>query len=411
MVAAGDRDDGWADTVQAEVQSYRQLAIRLAADRVVIGAAADGLGLGGRPSAALRVVEPCADDQACTRVATEWRQRVEAWAGGLGVGLRVTEQGQDILEVALGGEGPVWLLTCAVCGYAGIEESARFARAPGVHEAPVERRLAATPGAHTIDLLASALNVEQSRTLKAVFLTDELGSLTFVVLPGDLEVSLWKLGRMTGARGYKPATSEEIRAAGAEPGYASPIGLRVQGDNDPHGVRVVVDSSILHGSNYVAGANQDGYHFTGVNFPRDFPATRVGDIALATAGAGCIQCGHALQAERGQAVARWRVLTPPITFADERGVQSQASLGLGTVFLESALLAIIESAADARGVAWPFELAPYDVHLVDLKSMDASLEVEAAVDRGGASRCSSTIGRYPPGSSSPMPTWSVARSG
>jgi prolyl-tRNA synthetase len=331
----------------------------------------------------LQLIEVCTDDPECSRAAGEWRKRVESWARGLGVNLRGTEHGDDTLEVALGADGPLKLLACSMCGYAGIEESARFTRAPGVREAPLERQLIATPGAHTIDLLASTLHVERSRTLKAVFLTDDLGSLTFLVLPGDVEVSLWKVGRLTGGLGVRPATTEEIRAAGAEPGYASPIGLHVQGDSDPHGACVIVDSSIPKGSNYVAGANKDGYHFTGVNFPRDFAATRVEDIAQAIPGAGCVQCGHVLQAERGLAVARWQILASAITYADERGEHRQTRLGLGTVFLESALLAVIESAADARGVAWPLELAPFQVHLVDLKSIEASLEVETQLVAAG----------------------------
>lgn len=367
----------WPEILQAEIQSYRQVPVRVAAQRVI---ELDSPGTpDGKPIAmdGLQVAELCTDGIACSQAGDIWRGRFEAWAETFGAVLRGAELGQDSIEVTLDPHGAVRILACGACGYAGIEEAARWARPPGARESPTERRRVATPGAHTIDLLASSLQIARDRTLKAVFLTDERGSLTFAVLPGDLEVSLWKLGRLTSGRVFRPASPGQIRAAGAEPGYASPIGLHVQGDDDPQGVRVIVDSSVPLGSNYAAGANEEGYHFTGVNFPRDFRATLVGDIALAPEGAMCVQCGHRLEQVRGAAVGSWRLLNTPIVFADERGGQTQARFALGTVFLDPILLAIIQAASDDVGIAWPVELAPYAVHLIDLKSMAASLEVEA----------------------------------
>jgi hypothetical protein len=117
----GTETAGWADIVQAEVQSYRQLPVRLAAERVVIGTQADGTGSGDSSSAALQQIEVCSDDPECSRAAGEWRNRIEAWARVLGVDLRGTEHGYDALEVAYDADGPLRLLTCSVCGYSGIE--------------------------------------------------------------------------------------------------------------------------------------------------------------------------------------------------------------------------------------------------------------------------------------------------
>src|SRR5690606_29213700 len=72
------------------------------------------------------------------------------------------------------------------------------------------------------------------------------------------------------------ATAEEIRAIGAEPGYGSPVGV--------HDAVVVIDESIRDTPNLVAGANKPGYHLKNVNYPRDFEANVVGDIAAAAEG-------------------------------------------------------------------------------------------------------------------------------
>jgi len=379
----GQETSVWPEAVQAEVQSYRQVAVRLAAQRAI---ELDGSTIPGRVpmlTDALQWAELCAGEAACSHAGDVWRGKFEAWAESFGAHLRGAEQGLDRIEVAYDRQGAMRVLVCGGCGYAGVEDAARWVRIPGDRGAPEERRRVATPGARTIDLLASSLQVERSRTLKAVFLADDAGSLTFVVLPGDLEVSLWKLGRLAGSRGFRPATPDEIRAAGAVPGYASPVGLRIQGPDELNGVRVVVDSSVSLGSNYVAGANEEGYHFTGVNFPRDFRAAVVGGIALAAGGAMCVQCGHRLELQRGVAVGSLRILDTPIMFTDERGGLSQTRLTLGTVFLDPILLAIIQAAADEVGIVWPAELAPYAVHVVDLKSMAASLEVEALLSKAG----------------------------
>ncbi len=233
-----------------------------------------------------------------------------------------------------------------------------------------------TPDAHTIDLLASEVGIETSRTLKAVFLTDDQGKLIFVALPGDLEVSLWKLGRITGSAGFRPSTPEEIRATGAEPGYASPIGLRVQTADRPEGVRVVADASILEGANFVAGANQAGYHFMGVNYPRDFQATIVDDVAMAPLDAACSQCGTNMVPQRGDVVANWQVLPETVRYAGEGGQQSEARLCIGTVDIEAALLAVIDAYSDDHGIAWPADLAPYPVSVIELKSPQAAEQVE-----------------------------------
>jgi prolyl-tRNA synthetase len=79
---------------------------------------------------------------------------------------------------------------------------------------------------------------------------------------GDTDVNETKLANALKARELRPATDEEIRAVGAVPGYASPVGLK--------GVRVIVDDLIPRRPTWWLGANEDGYHLRNVNYGRDY---------------------------------------------------------------------------------------------------------------------------------------------
>ena len=122
------------------------------------------------------------------------------------------------------------------------------------------------------------------------------GRLVTAIVRGDHEVNETKLANAVGATtGLRPATVEEIKAAGMEPGYGSPIGA--------HDTVVVVDELVARSPNLVAGANREGFHFRNVNVGRDFSAGRrrrhherpggrpVSDLRLA---------GHPAQRDRGR---------------------------------------------------------------------------------------------------------------
>src|SRR5258708_15692175 len=144
----------------------------------------------------------------------------------------------------------------------------------------------ATPETKTIEALAKLLNVPEAKTAKAVFMVaafpqGENGQpaserFVFVVIRGDMEVNETKLANAVGAKELRPAREEEIRATGAEPGYASPVGLE--------DVLVVVDDLIPQSPNLVAGANEVGYHLLNVNYGRDYVAHIVPDIDPACEG-------------------------------------------------------------------------------------------------------------------------------
>jgi prolyl-tRNA synthetase len=264
------------------------------------------------------------------------------------------------------------MIRCASCGYAANVERAEFGL-PEVEARPLEEaRPIATPGCETIADVAAFVGVPTSQTLKAVFYATEKAELVFVVIRGDLEVNETKLRNVLGARELRAATDEEIRAVGAEPGYASPVGLEVRRTRDGKGVLVVSDRSIEVGCNFVAGANRPGYHLTGANIPRDFSATLVADIAQARAGYSCSRCNGELLAESaielGHCFKLGTRYSEPMgaTYLDAEENERPIVMGSYGIGVGRLMAAVIETHHDECGIVWPPALAPFDVCLLVL---------------------------------------------
>ncbi|MEW5719141.1 MAG: proline--tRNA ligase, partial [Chloroflexota bacterium] len=271
------------------------------------------------------------------------------------------------------------LVLCKNCGYAANRQIARFAKKPGAPEAlkPIEK--VATPNCKTIEELANLLGVPKSKTAKAVFMIagheEEKGTreeFVFAVIRGEMEVNETKLANALRADWLRPATDDEIRAVGATPGYASPIGLK--------DVTIIVDDSIPASPNLVAGANDEGYHLLNTNVPRDYTPTIVADIAAASDGDACINCGSALYTARGVEVGnifklgtRYSAVINA-TYRDADGNEKPIVMGSYGIGSGRLLACVAEEHHDARGLVLPITVAPYHVHLVSLAGNDAAID-------------------------------------
>ncbi len=279
------------------------------------------------------------------------------------------------------------LLLCDECGYSANRQIAEFRKVKAKSENPLEREKIATPETKTIADLAGLLDIPESRTAKAVFMmatkTTEDGDkdvLVFAIVRGDMELNETKLVNAVGARSLRPAEEEEIKACGAVPGYASPVGLV--------NILVVVDDLIPESPNLVAGANQDGYHFKNVNYGRDFDADIVTDIAAAQDGDACPSCGAAMKAVRGIEVGNifklgtWYSEAVGALYQDADGEEKPVVMGSYGIGSGRLLASIVEEYNDEYGLIMPITVAPYEVHLVELAgSKDVSGEVNKTAER------------------------------
>ena len=282
-------------------------------------------------------------------------------------------------------QGEDCFVHCTACGYAANVETAQFTLAapPAVDLEPVQK--VATPGCKTIQDVADFMGVPTSQTLKAVFFVDEQGDeaqFVFAVIRGDLEVNEVKLANALGGGVLRPATDDEILAAGAVPGYASPVGLT--GGQGVMRVLVVADSSVHVGANLVAGANEDGYHLSGVNVPRDFAPDVEADIAEAFEGATCPRCQDGILAidraiELGHCFKLGTHYSEAVgvNYLDANGVAQPVVMGSYGIGLERLMAVIIETHHDDWGIIWPASIAPFHVHIVTIGKDAAFAETGA----------------------------------
>jgi prolyl-tRNA synthetase len=242
--------------------------------------------------------------------------------------------------------GPIEIAHCDSCGYAERLERAQFAKRPLPHEdeLPLEKIL--TPDCHTIDALASFLDVPKEKTAKALIYTRPSDQkIVFVVVRGDMQLSEAKLNKYVGD--IRTATTEEIERSGAAAGYASPVGLK--------DALIVVDDLIPQSGNLVAGANQAGYHLKNTNYGRDYSAGVVVDLVQAREGDPCIHCGHPLAIRATILLAR-----------DQE------------FFHQNILTALAETHHDERGLTLPHPTAPFAVYLMNIPGKELDTRAKAA---------------------------------
>ena len=281
---------------------------------------------------------------------------VEADSGAIG-----GKESQEFIVLADAGEDTV--LLCEACGYAANVEKAAFVKPPRAKEPPEPLSEVHTPGVKTIEELADYLGVSTSQTLKAVFYMagDEL---VVVTIRGDLDVNEVKLRNLLGASDLRLATPKEVERAGLVAGSASPVGRS--------DAKVVADDSVQMGANFVAGANRQDYHLRNANYPRDFKADLISDIALAQAGYSCPKCEATLVARRGIEVGHVFKLGTRYSevlgasFPDQNGAQHPIIMGCYGIGVGRLLAAAVEQSHDEKGIVFSPAIAPYDVCLTAL---------------------------------------------
>ncbi len=270
--------------------------------------------------------------------------------------------------------------------YAANVEAAQFIREGDKPAEPAELTKVETPDCKTIADVAAFIGVPTSQTLKAIFywwtppgMTEKDGRFIFGLVRGDLDINEVKFTNALGGGSVRPAVEEEIVAAGAVPGYASPIGLKIAKSLEEPGVFVLADTSIEAGGNFVVGANDTGYHFTGANYPRDHAISQMADIAQADTGhlalngsrlvaRRAIEAGHCFKLG-----TRYSAATNA-TYLDENGKPQLIFMGSYGIGLDRLMAIIVERHHDKDGIIWPAAVAPYDIHLMHIGKGDEAKE-------------------------------------
>ncbi len=271
------------------------------------------------------------------------------------------------------------IVYCPDSDYAANIELAE-ALAPAGERAAAAAELAKvhTPGVKTIADLVGFLNVDITRTVKAVVVEGEEGEAVLMLVRGDHELNEVKAEKVAGIK--KPLTMASPAlikdAFGANPGSLGPVGFKG---------RVVADRTVALMADFVIGANEDYYHYTGANFVRDCAEPEVADIRNVVVGDPS-PCGKgALAIQRGIEVGHVFYLGTKYsqamnaTFLDEDGKPKHFEMGCYGIGVSRILGAAIEQNFDDKGMIWPDAIAPFAVVICPV-GYDRSEGVKAAAD-------------------------------
>ncbi len=236
-----------------------------------------------------------------------------------------------------------------------------------------------TPGVRTIADLCAFLKIPAQRTVKAVVVDGTDGRPVLLMVRGDHELNLVKTGKLEQVK--KPVTfssTEAIRALfGAEPGSLGPLGFKG---------KVIADRAVAAMADFIIGANQNDYHYTGANVGRDFPEPAVADIRNVVAGDASPDGKGVLEICRGIEVGHIFQLrtqyssTMNLNFLDESGTSRVMEMGCYGIGVTRIVAAAIEQNHDERGIIFPRAMAPFELALVPI-GMGKSAQVRETVER------------------------------
>jgi prolyl-tRNA synthetase len=238
----------------------------------------------------------------------------------------------------------------------------------------------ATPGRIRCEDVAGFLGLSVERTVKAIaVMRDE--NFHLLLLRGDHTLNEIKVGKIPFLSPFRFATEAEIEAhAGCRPGYIGPLGL-------PEGIPIIADRTVERMSDFVCGANEAGYHLTGVNWVRDLrEPDYVFDIRNVVAGDPSPDGRGALELCRGIEVGHIFQLRTKYSQAmsasivDESGALRPMEMGCYGIGVSRIVGAAIEQSFDERGIVWPLAMAPFALAIVPL-GYGKSAAVREAADR------------------------------
>ena len=236
-----------------------------------------------------------------------------------------------------------------------------------------------TPGAVTIKALATLLGEAPARCLKALFVQGADGGIVGVFLRGDHELNVVKAARHPAiASPLEFADAQVIRETiGCPPGSLGPVGLQVP---------VLADHAAAAMSDFIAGANEEGRHYTNVNWGRDLPEPETGDFRNieegdpSPDGRGRIRIRRGIEAGHIFKLGTRYSEAMNVTVLDENGKPVTVAMGCYGIGVSRIVAAAIEQNYDDNGIVWPAPMAPFQVSLTPV-GYHRNPQVKAETDR------------------------------
>ena len=256
---------------------------------------------------------------------------------------------------------------CPSSDYAANVELAEAVSPTTPRPAPAEAmQKVATPGKHSIEEVCEFLKIPAHRVVKTLLLEGRDGDVVALLLRGDHQLNEVKAGKLLQlAQPLRFAADAQIRAAaGCNAGSLGPVGLNVT---------LIADRAVAAMNDFVCGANEDGYHLTGVNFGRDLPELKemvdlrnVVEGDPSPDGKGTlelcrgIEVGHIFQLRTKYSEAM------KATFLDENGKEQVMEMGCYGIGVSRIVAAAIEQGHDEHGIVFPPAMAPFQLAIVPI---------------------------------------------
>lgn len=247
----------------------------------------------------------------------------------------------------------------------------------------------ATPGKEKCEDVAPFLGIALTDCVKSIVLAhdeeDEEGNalpakIVLVLLRADHELNEVKAGKLPELKGsLRFATEEEIRTHfnGANPGSLGPVDIAKD-------VVVYADRTVANMSDFCCGANETGYHYTGVNFGRDLPEPMVADLRNVVEGDKSPDGKGEIRLQRGIEVGHVFYLgtkysaAMKATFLDENGKPQPLEMGCYGIGVSRVAGAAIEQCHDDKGIIWPDQIAPFEVVICPMNYAKSEMVREAS---------------------------------
>ncbi|MDY0961486.1 proline--tRNA ligase [Massilia sp. CFBP9026] len=276
------------------------------------------------------------------------------------------------------------LVYCPDSDYAANMEAAE-AIASGARGAATQALTkTSTPGKTKCESVAELLNLPLAQTVKTIALTveSEEGKKSFwvLLLRGDHELNEIKVSKVAGLKDFRFSTEAEIlEVFGTVPGYLGPINTKLP-------VNVVADRTVANMADFVCGANEADFHYTGANWGRDVPEPLVADLRNVVEGDASPDGKGVLAIERGIEVGHVFQLGTAYseamgaTFLDEGGRPAPLQMGCYGIGVTRILGAAIEQNFDDKGIVWPDTIAPFELVLCPM-GLDRSEMVKEATEQ------------------------------
>ncbi|MCJ8174411.1 proline--tRNA ligase [Clostridium botulinum] len=256
--------------------------------------------------------------------------------------------------------GDSHIVACKSCNYGN-----EINRASSIPDYQIEKDLKElnkieTPDIKTIEELGEFFKVPYRKFTKTIIYKCNNDSIVAVMVRGDRDIDEFKVIKNLGNIKSLELAGEDIvrQATNAEVGFAGPINLKVD--------KILIDEEITKMNNFMAGANETGYHYENVNYGRDFKGI-VGEFRKIHKDSKCILCGDKLEVNEGFVIGEIKKIEENLiknecaTFIDNKGKSKPFTIYKGFMDIYKIISWVIEQNKDELGIVWPMETSAFKV--------------------------------------------------